>query len=154
MAFTGLVANKNISDLVGKLDLEGDLPVQIKLKEFAQNYVEPSRCRGSTKTVIAVKDKHGFRPLVIGKIPVGEGIMFASETFQLEAAGLYQREVHPREMMAVKDGRIINVMRLLESTYTQITYKPYLLHPYLENSHKYQRNVKITRSQTLLECKI
>ena len=57
-----------------------------------------------TETVmVAVRDPHGFRPLVMGR--VGDAVVFASETTALDLiGGTYEREVEPGEMIIVENG--------------------------------------------------
>lgn len=57
-----------------------------------------------TETVmVAVRDPHGFRPLVMGR--VGDAVVFASETTALDLiGGTYEREVRPGEMVIVENG--------------------------------------------------
>ncbi|MDJ0836444.1 MAG: amidophosphoribosyltransferase [Acidobacteriota bacterium] len=52
--------------------------------------------------LIAVRDPHGFRPLVMGTL--GESIAFASETCAFDLIGAnYEREIEPGEMMVVNE---------------------------------------------------
>jgi amidophosphoribosyltransferase len=54
------------------------------------------------RTVYGVRDPHGFRPLVLGKLPAGWVI--ASETAALDIVGAsFVREVEPGEMVAVDE---------------------------------------------------
>eukprot|EP00741_Cyanophora_paradoxa_P003534 tig00000711_g3432.t1 len=57
------------------------------------------------KQLIAVRDPHGFRPLVMGKM--GDTVVFASETCALDLLGAtFVREVEPGEMVVVEDGSV------------------------------------------------
>lgn len=57
----------------------------------------------SPRKMIAVRDPHGFRPLVIGKLK--SGYVFASETCALDSVGAtYVRDVRPGEIVEVVDG--------------------------------------------------
>ncbi|MCC8181329.1 MAG: amidophosphoribosyltransferase [Planctomycetes bacterium] len=58
----------------------------------------------SPDRLFAVRDPHGFRPLVMGKL--GDGWVFASETCAFTQIGaVYEREIEPGEMIMVdKDG--------------------------------------------------
>lgn len=62
-----------------------------------------------TETVmVAVRDPHGFRPLVMGR--VGDAVVFASETTALDLiGGTYEREVHPGEMIIVENGKVLSL---------------------------------------------
>ena len=70
------------------------------------------KCRGAysliflfKNKIIAVRDPHGFRPLVIGKL--NKSAIFASETTSLDLIGAkYIREVEPGEIVSVEDGKI------------------------------------------------
>ena len=79
----------------------------------ALNSVEGAYCIVVTidETLLAARDPHGWRPLVMGKL--GDGYVFASETCALDIVGaVFEREVKPGEIIAVdKDGiRSINVL--------------------------------------------
>jgi amidophosphoribosyltransferase len=55
------------------------------------------------RTVYAVRDRHGVRPLVIGRLPSG-GYVIASETPALDITGAHLvREVAPGELVAVDE---------------------------------------------------
>jgi amidophosphoribosyltransferase len=55
-------------------------------------------------SIYAVRDRHGIRPLVIGRLP-GGGYVFASETPALDIIGAhYLREVEPGEFVAVDEA--------------------------------------------------
>lgn len=56
------------------------------------------------ETLLAARDPHGWRPLVMGRL--GDGWVFASETCALDIVGAtYEREVEPGEIIAVdEDG--------------------------------------------------
>lgn len=63
------------------------------------------------ETLLAARDPHGWRPLVMGKL--GDGYVFASETCALDIVGAtLEREVAPGEIVAVdKHGvRSINTL--------------------------------------------
>ena len=54
----------------------------------------------SGDSLTAVRDPHGFKPLVVGRL--GEGWVFASETCALSQVGArYEREVEPGEIVTV-----------------------------------------------------
>lgn len=79
----------------------------------ALNSVEGAYCIVVTidETLLAARDPHGWRPLVMGKL--GDGYVFASETCALDIVGaVFEREVKPGEIVAVdKDGiRSISVL--------------------------------------------
>lgn len=61
-------------------------------------------------TMVACRDFHGFRPLVMGELDNGQGIVFASETPALEAMGAsYVRDVEPGEVITVEQsGTVTN----------------------------------------------
>ena len=55
--------------------------------------------------LIGVRDAHGVRPLVLGR--VGEGWALSSETCALDIIGAeFVREVEPGEMVVIEDGRV------------------------------------------------
>jgi amidophosphoribosyltransferase len=58
------------------------------------------------RTVCAVRDPHGVRPLVLGRLPRG-GYVFASETAALDIVGaVLVREVSPGEIVSVDEDGI------------------------------------------------
>ena len=68
------------------------------------------------RQMVAVRDPHGFRPLVIGK--AGDATVFASETCALHLAGAtFVREVEPGEAVIV-DSSGMRSIRLLEPAAT------------------------------------
>jgi len=57
------------------------------------------------RTLYAVVDPHGFRPLVMGRL--GDGVVIASETCALDLVGAKViRELSPGEFIEVTDGQI------------------------------------------------
>ncbi|MEZ4586177.1 MAG: amidophosphoribosyltransferase [Gemmatimonadales bacterium] len=57
------------------------------------------------RTLYAVVDPHGFRPLVVGRL--GDGVVIASETCALDLVGAKViRELNPGEFIEVVDGQI------------------------------------------------
>lgn len=52
--------------------------------------------------LVAVRDPHGFRPLVFGRIPERDAVVVTSETCALDLVGArYEREVEPGEVLWV-----------------------------------------------------
>lgn len=59
----------------------------------------------SPRKLIAARDPHGFRPLVIGK--TGKSYIFCSETCALDTIGAeFVRDVEPGEVIVVEDGEL------------------------------------------------
>lgn len=59
----------------------------------------------SPRKMIAARDPHGFRPLVIGK--TGKSYIFCSETCALDTIGAeFIRDVEPGEVIVVEDGEL------------------------------------------------
>jgi len=62
----------------------------------------------SENRLVAVRDPHGFRPLVLGRL--GEAWVVASETTALDLiGGTYEREVEPGEMVIIEGGRLTSI---------------------------------------------
>ncbi|MCF2706087.1 amidophosphoribosyltransferase [Arcanobacterium haemolyticum] len=60
-------------------------------------------------TLYAARDRHGFRPLVLGKL--GQGWVVASETAALDIIGAtFEREVRPGEMLVINDEGVRSFM--------------------------------------------
>jgi amidophosphoribosyltransferase len=67
------------------------------------------------KRVVAIRDPHGVRPLVIGRLPSG-GWVFASETCALDIIGAdFIRDVEPGELVAVDHDGNLQSRQLLEA---------------------------------------
>lgn len=67
------------------------------------------------ETMVAVRDPHGFRPLVMGEVDAGNGLppatVFASETCALDIINArFVREVEPGEMIVLRDGEPMRSM--------------------------------------------
>ena len=61
------------------------------------------------KTLYAARDRHGVRPLVIGKLE--RGWVVASETAALDIVGAaFVREVEPGEFLAINEDGIRSQM--------------------------------------------
>ncbi len=59
----------------------------------------------SPRKLIAARDPHGFRPLVLGKLY--DSYFFASETCALDALGAeFIRDVEPGEVIIIEDGQM------------------------------------------------
>lgn len=66
------------------------------------------------KTLLALRDPHGVRPLVLGKAPWGYA--FASEPPALLLMGAeYVRDVRPGEVVWVEEGRLQSLQALPQS---------------------------------------
>ena len=63
----------------------------------------------SAQKLIAARDPHGFRPLVMGSLPDG-GVVFASETCALDAIGAeFERDLLPGEIIVVEPEGIRSI---------------------------------------------
>src|SRR6476661_9322291 len=63
------------------------------------------------RTLYAVVDSRGFRPLVLGRL--GSGMVVASETCALDLIGAtFSCEVQPGEFVRIEDGRVTELPRL------------------------------------------
>lgn len=59
----------------------------------------------SEREMIAARDPHGFRPLVLGRL--NDAPVISSETCALDLIGAtYEREIEPGELVLVSEGRI------------------------------------------------
>ncbi len=64
----------------------------------------------SESEMIAARDPHGFRPLVLGKFKEGGGYVVASETCALDLMEAeYVREVDPGEVLHFRDGELVSI---------------------------------------------
>lgn len=63
-----------------------------------------SLCIMSPKKLIAARDPQGFRPLVLGELPEGDGYVVASETCALDSIGAeFVRDIEPGEILVIDD---------------------------------------------------
>lgn len=63
------------------------------------------------RTIYAVVDSRGFRPLFLGRLE--EGVVVASETCALDLVGASEvREFQPGEFVRIRDGRVQDLPRL------------------------------------------
>jgi amidophosphoribosyltransferase len=70
------------------------------------------------ETVYAVRDPHGYRPLVLGRL--GDGHVVASETCALDIMGAaYVRDLEPGEVVKIKGGKVEKLRSLPPSELPQ-----------------------------------
>ena len=69
-----------------------------------------SLCIMSPKKLIAARDPQGFRPLVLGELPEGEGYVVASETCALDSIGAeFVRDIEPGEILVIDDSGLHSI---------------------------------------------
>ena len=69
-----------------------------------------SLCIMSPKKLIAARDPQGFRPLVLGELPNGEGYVVASETCALDSIGAeFVRDIEPGEIVVIDDNGVESI---------------------------------------------
>jgi amidophosphoribosyltransferase len=74
------------------------------------------------RTMYAVVDPHGFRPLVIGRL--GEGIVVASETCALDLLGATViRELEPGDFVRISGGEAVPLAPLPRSTINRCVFE-------------------------------
>jgi amidophosphoribosyltransferase len=74
------------------------------------------------KTLYAVVDPRGFRPLVLGRL--GNGRVLASETCALDIVGAKaERELEPGEWIRIEDGEITEMERLPAKTHRRCVFE-------------------------------
>jgi amidophosphoribosyltransferase len=70
----------------------------------------------SRTKMFAMRDRHGFRPLSLGKLPNG-GYIVASETCAFDLVGAkFIRDVEPGELLIFEEGREIVSIKVFEPT--------------------------------------
>lgn len=83
-----------------KKDLDKAIAEKLPLLKGAYSFLFLTR-----DAMIAARDPHGFRPLVMGRL--GDSWVFSSETCALEVIGAKtEREIEPGEMAVVRGGKI------------------------------------------------
>jgi amidophosphoribosyltransferase len=74
------------------------------------------------RTIYAVVDARGFRPLVIGKL--GDGVVVGSESCALDLVGAISiREVRPGEFIKIEDGVVTDLAPLLPRPETRCVFE-------------------------------
>lgn len=69
-----------------------------------------SLCIMSPKKLIAARDPHGFRPLVLGKLADGEGYVVASETCAFDSIGAtFIRDIEPGEIVVIDENGVESI---------------------------------------------
>ena len=77
--------------------------------------------------VIGVRDPHGFRPLVLGRLP-DDGWVLASETAALDIVGAeYVRDVEPGEMVVLGEPGGPRSVRFAEGPRAPVRLRAHLL---------------------------
>jgi amidophosphoribosyltransferase len=67
----------------------------------------------TNEKLIGVRDKHGMRPLVLGKL--GEGFVLASETCALDTIGAqFVRDINPGEIVIIDESGIKSIQTKVE----------------------------------------
>ncbi len=76
----------------------------------------------SPRKLIAARDPHGFRPLVMGKLH--HSFLFASETCALDALGAeFIRDVEPGEVIVVEDGKVRSMHCGIQCNHTMCVFE-------------------------------
>ncbi len=74
------------------------------------------------KTMYAVVDSRGFRPLVMGRL--GDGRVLASETCALDIVGATpERELEPGECIRIENGQVTELARLPEKAHRRCVFE-------------------------------
>jgi amidophosphoribosyltransferase len=86
------------------LATDADLPLEEAIVRTAQELVGAfSLVVMDERTIYGVRDRHGVRPLLIGRLPTG-GYVLASESAALDIVGAHElREVEPGEVVAIDE---------------------------------------------------
>lgn len=70
----------------------------------------------SRTKMFAMRDRHGFRPLSLGRLPNG-GYIVSSETCAFDLVGAeYVRDVEPGELLIFEEGKAPQSMQIFKST--------------------------------------
>ncbi len=97
----------------------------------------------SRTKMFAMRDRFGFRPLSLGKLPNG-GYIVASETCAFDLVGAeYVRDIEPGELLIFKDGREPKSIKVFEPTPKHCIFEyVYFARP---DSHVFGQSVYQTR---------
>ena len=112
--FQSYMDTENLIHLIAKSEKEQLTPRiidAVKKIEGAFSLVFLSRTK-----MFAMRDRHGFRPLSLGKLPNG-GYIVASETCAFDLVGAkFVRDIRPGELIIFKDGREPKSIQIFEPT--------------------------------------
>lgn len=110
--FQSSMDTENLAHLISisdKVRLRDRIVDAVRTVKGAYSFIFLSRSK-----MFAIRDPHGFRPLVIGKIGK-DGWMVASETCALDLAGAkFVREVEPGEMLIFEDGKELQSIKIAD----------------------------------------
>jgi len=97
----------------------------------------------SRKKMFAMRDRHGFRPLSLGKLPNG-GYIVASETCAFDLVGAeFIRDVEPGELLIFEEGKEPQSIKVFEPTPKHCIFEyVYFARP---DSHVFGQSVYQTR---------
>ncbi|MEN8303936.1 MAG: amidophosphoribosyltransferase [Campylobacterota bacterium] len=97
----------------------------------------------SRTKMFAMRDRHGFRPLSLGRLPNG-GYIVASETCAFDLVGAeFVRDVEPGELLIFKEGREPKSIKVFEPTPKHCIFEyVYFARP---DSHVFGQSVYQTR---------
>jgi len=112
--FQTFMDTENLIHLIAKSEEEKLTPRiidAVKKIEGAFSLVFLSRTK-----MFAMRDRHGFRPLSLGRLPNG-GYIVASETCAFDLVGAeFVRDVEPGELLIFKEGREPKSIKIFEPT--------------------------------------
>jgi len=112
--FQTFMDTENLIHLIAKSEKEQLTPRiidAVKRIEGAFSLIFLSRTK-----MFAMRDRHGFRPLSLGRLPNG-GYIVASETCAFDLVGAeFVRDVKPGELIIFKDGREPKSIQVFEPT--------------------------------------
>jgi len=112
--FQSSMDTENLAHLISKSDkarLKDRIIDAVKTVTGAYSFIFLSRTK-----MFAIRDSHGFRPLVLGKIGK-DGWMVASETCALDLAGAkFVREIEPGEMLIFEDSKEPQSVKIADAT--------------------------------------
>ena len=112
--FQTFMDTENLIHLIAKSEKEQLTPriiVAVKKIEGAFSLIFLSRTK-----MFAMRDRHGFRPLSLGKLSNG-GYIVASETCAFDLVGAeFVRDINPGELIIFKDGREPKSIQVFEPT--------------------------------------
>ena len=94
------------------------------------------------RTLYAILDPRGFRPLVLGSL--GDGWVVASETCALDIVGATPvRELHPGEWIKIENGRVVDLPPLAARPASRCVFE--LVYFSRPDSHVFDRSVNDVR---------
>ena len=106
------LASSSDSEVIGAMIADDERPLEEAIAGAMERLEGAASVVGlADETLFAFRDRHGFRPLVLGQL--GDDYVVASETCALDLVGAkFVREIEPGELVLIDDNGLRSVQAL------------------------------------------